>query len=803
MNYRNVSVKKTLCHGCTRRCGLVVYVDENGKPVKLEGDKEQPMSKGFFCARGRALVFEQPFHKDRLKRPLKRVGERGQGKWQPISWDQALDEIATKLKEIKEKYGAEAIACVLDTAIGLGFAGVRFMNLLGSPNRFTLGGQVCYGNGYKMDEVTYGVDTASDRANSMCTVVWGCNPAISKPEWFRYIKESIRKGGKVITVDPLCTECAKISNIWLQIRPGSDGAMMMAWLNIIINEDLYDRDFVEKWTNAPYLVRLDLNRLLRESDIVAGGDPEKFMAWDPSTEQPIACNREPMSNEQPSVKPPLTGEYVVTLADGKKVECKTVWQLLKERVAKYTPEKVAEITWVPADKIMEAARMYATTKPANFFGGLATDLLGPSANQCARARAILRAITGNLGVKGGEVILGPFPKVNSDTAEDKMPPEQMKKTLGADRFRIWTWESSQELFKYQKKVGYHFPSQWYGAHAPTVWRAILTGKPYPVKALIVVGSNPLVTGANTKLIYKALMKLDLLVTHDLYMTPTADLSDYVTPGTMDEIEQIRLHVGFAGTGWLEGHSIMSSDQAIKPPGEAWSDFRFWRELGVRMGQEWPWKTEEEYYDWQLEPLGYTFREFHNKVHFLVPQPEYKQYEKTGFGTPSGKVEIFSSHLRSKGYDPLPEYEEPPNSPVSTPKLAEEYPYIQATARLRGYYISQYRQLESIRKMRPDPLILINPETATKLGIKDGDWVWIESPLGKDRIKQRAKLVSSLHPRVVYPDPCWWFPEKSEPGALHGVWESNVNVIIDDALERCCPMIGSWNLNANLVKIYKA
>jgi anaerobic selenocysteine-containing dehydrogenase len=269
----------------------VVYLGENGRPVKLEGDKEQPMSKGFYCARGRALIFEQPFHKDRLRHPLKRVGKKGEGKWQRVTWDQALDEIAAKLKEIKEKYGAEAICLAGDTGVGQGSAARHFMKLLGSPNYFILGGQVCYGNSTLIDQVTYGTSAVCDRSNSMCTVLWGTNPAIAKPEFFRYIMESKRKGGKVITVDPLYTECARISDIWLQIRPGSDNAMMLAWLNVIINEELYDREFVEKWTNAPYLVRLDLNKILRESDVAAGGDPEKFMAWNPSKKRPVAFDR--------------------------------------------------------------------------------------------------------------------------------------------------------------------------------------------------------------------------------------------------------------------------------------------------------------------------------------------------------------------------------------------------------------------------------------------------------------------------------------------------------------------------------
>jgi anaerobic selenocysteine-containing dehydrogenase len=286
------------------------------------------------------------------------------------------------------------------------------------------------------------------------------------------------------------------------------------------------------------------------------------------------------------------------------------------------------------------------------------------------------------------------------------------------------------------------------------------------------------------------------------MTPTAELADYVTPAAMDDIENCRLYTGGPGSGWLEGHSLLSGEKAIEPPGEARSDFEFVRELGVRLGQNWPWRTDEEYYDWQLKPLGYTFKEFHEKVRWNVPEPTYKKYEKRGFGTPSGKVEIYSDFLQNLGYPPMPIYEEPPFSPFSTPDLWKEYPYIQGVMRLRYYYESCYRNLTSLRGKLPDPLIYMHPKTALENGLMEGDWVWIESPSTPYKIKQRVKLFEGLNPKVLYPDFGWWFPEKPAEKGLHGAWESNINMISDDQPENCCPMIGSWYINANLLRICK-
>jgi len=404
-------------------------------------------------------------------------------------------------------------------------------------------------------------------------------------------------------------------------------------------------------------------------------------------------------------------------------------------------------------------------------------------------------------VKGGDIFPGPYTKKRFESEieeNDQLSPEQKKKTLGTDIFRLLSWQSYEELWKYQQKAG--FPKPFAScftcyAHKPAVWRAMLTGEPYSVKAFIVVGANPLVGSTNAGLVFDALNSLDLLVVNEIFMTPTAELADYVLPATPMGMESPELFTVYDNATF-----VSSGDGALDTPGECWTDWKFCRELGVRMEQHWPWETIEEMYDWQLEPMGYTWKDFVDKVRWVVPSKEFKKYEKTGFGTPSGKVEIYSSHLEKLGYDPLPSYEEPPESPVSTPELAKEYPYIMAAARPPLFRNTAYQQLESIRKTRPDPLILMNPETATGLKVSDGDWVWVESTLGK-RIKQRVKVSDGMHPKVVFPDHSRWYPEM--PAPEHGVWESNINFIIDDDLEKFCdPTIGSWAFNGLLCKIYR-
>lgn len=798
-----LETKRTTCHGCTRRCGVLLTVD-HGKPVKVKGDPSQPLSRGFMCVRGRALAMELSQDPHRLTTPLKRVGKRGEGKWQPITWDQAFREIAEKLEKIIRESGPEAVGINLDSMIstGLAFTGNRFARLLGTPNVFTMGGQTCYGNSGQIEMLTYGHDTACDRANSRCTVIWGCNPAWSKPEFFRYIKESKANGGKVIAVDPYETETVKIADIWLQNRPGSSGALMLCWINIIISENLFDRDFVLNWTNAPNLIRTDTGKLLRERDLQSAGGEETFLVWDKTRMRPVAYDADNMRYREDNVHPALNGNFTVTLASGKKVACVTVWDKLAERVAPYTPRRVSTLSWVPVEKIVAAARMYATNRPGNFFPGFAMDVIGYNSNQCGRARSVLNAITGNLDVKGGQLFLdGPSTEVRNDPGP-MLDPEVYAKTLGADKFNMWSWEASQKMFKYQKRLGAKIPSPFYGAHSAVVWRSILGEGPYRLRALINVGANPMLSAGNTEIVEKALKALDLLVVQDIYMTPTADLADYVTPAATDDTESARLYTGGYCSGWLETQSYLSGEQAVTPPGEARTDFCFFAGLGRALGQSWPWANDEEYYSWQLAPLGYSsFDDFHKNVQWQIKPPQYERYKTRGFGTPSRKVELYSMILEDFGYDPLPNFAEPPHSPFRTPELYKEYPFILGAMRPRYFYQSGYHSLKGLKQRHPEPQVRIHPDAAASLEIGEGDWVAISSPSTTRKIRMKAHLDPAVHPGVAYPDYGWWDPDKPAQES-RGIWESSINVLTDDDPEHACPMIGGTFLNANLLRLEK-
>jgi anaerobic selenocysteine-containing dehydrogenase len=442
---------------------------------------------------------------------------------------------------------------------------------------------------------------------------------------------------------------------------------------------------------------------------------------------------------------------------------------------------------------------------------VATDQIGLNSGRVEQARLILRAITGNIDVPGGNVITGPSLELDGKRfvcdseleLTEKLPIEQRKKQIGYDRHKLMTWPAWEIMSShYQEQRGVSHPClHRLEVSTPLALRQIISGKPYPVKALITWASNPMMWAANTELVKTALThpNLEMHVVMEYWMTPTAQLADYVLPAA----------------SWLERplcatfedffDSVWGGERAISPIGERKEDYQFWRDLGLRLGQEeyWPWKDIEEVIQYRLAPLGIGYEEFVNKG-ALLSEKRYRKYETEGFATPTGKVELYSTVFEKLGYDPLPYFEETPESPVRTPELLKEYPLILTTgARFMPMFHSEHRQLGiGMREKHPDPLVHIHPETAKKFGIEKGDWVYIETKRG--RIIEKADITESMRPDVVDAEVSWWFPEKKgELPSLFGSFESNANLLTIDDPDGCDPLTGGWCNRGLLCKIYKA
>lgn len=727
--------KTTTVRGACPVCGVGCHAEvdiSNGRIVRVKGD---PKSASVTCVRfGVALDYHD--HPDRLNWPLKRSGGRGEGRWQRISWEEAIDEIAERLGSIRGKYGPEAVLALGGSPHAAGDPATwRWCNLWGTPNYFHLG-KNCGEAEFLTEWAVYGEITSLSlpRAGlTQCTILWGANPYESSGAGWRLFLNAKKNGMKLIVVDPRLTMSGREADLWLQLRPGTDGALAFGMLNVIITEGLYDREFVERWCLG--------------------------------------------------------------------------FEKLKGLVEQYPPQRVEAITWVPQAKLMEAARSYATSKPALLTWGVANCHLGKGTLSSVLGKCFLRAITGNLDVEGGNSF-GDVPEYTAFLDElhfDKLIDHPLRKrdNVSAD---IWPIASVKGLELFREAMGKIYPKGCGPAHymvypgPSSVWSAILEEKPYPIKAVFTQGTNTLCALANSKRIYQAFKSenLALHVAMDHFMTPTAQLADYVLPAT-DALERPDLD-----NLWGFSNAFSGRKGAVEPLYERRDDYQLWRDLGNKLGQEayWP-ATLEGWFDRLLEPAGVTFRELISRDDpRLVPQRRRKRYEVRGFATFSGKIELVPSILTRLGYEPLHGYEEPAWSPISSPRLAEEYPLILISGgRVRDYHHSALRQMERLRRRYPNPLLQIHPETAKRLGISEGDSVYIETPLGK--IRQEARLVEGIHQQVVHADGYWWFPE--QPGAdpcLFGVWDSNINSILPDDLEHS-DYAGDNNLRGLLCRVYRA
>jgi len=712
--------------GCHLGCGVLLYTDKDGKLVKVEGDESNPFNEGRLCVRCLTLP-EVVHHKDRLKYPMKRVGKRGEDKWERISWEEAYDTIEKKFNQIKAESGPESIIFSQGTGRDIAPYISRLAWSFGSPNwTYLLSGCACYVPRVSCLSATTGgfavVDASQahpDRYDNPeyefpeTLVIWGNNPVVSNSDGFfgHWVVDMMKRGTKLIVIDPRLTWLAAKADLWLQVRPGTDAALAIAMLNVIIQEGLYDKEFVDKWTYG--------------------------------------------------------------------------FEQLTERATQYPVDKASEITWIPQEKIEAAARMIGKSKPVAFQWGLAVDMTKESL-PAAQAIAALWEITGNVDVPGGMIFPPTLLLYAGGWGRYLKSDETEEKRIGLDRYPLYR---------------YGFPL----AQADAVVEALETGKPYPIRAAWIQTSNLLACcGMDPKRLEAGLQKCEFIVCVDLFSTPTTmALADIILPAaTYPERDGLRF-----GDGPQRGETINKVVQV----GEAKSDMQINMELGHRFNPEaWPWDNVQDMFSFMLKEnapdLQMSFQELREKAP-IYPPMEYRRYEKgmlrqdgeMGFNTPTGRVELYSTVFESAGLDPLPYFEEPTESPYSTPKLFKEYPLVLTTgARHWASFHSENRQVKTLRGIKKYPEIQIHPETAAELGVHDGDWVWVENSRG--RAKRIARLTPIMHQKVVCTDHAWWLPEKpGEAPNLYDMWDLNINQLIPFLPGRSG--FGS-NCKSLLCKVYK-
>lgn len=697
-------------------CGLKIY-EKDGKVVRVEGDENHPVTKGRLCVRCLTLK-DFMYHPDRIIHPMKRDPKyRGQSdKWERCSWDDALDVIKRNTDAVKEKYGPESIIALMGTGRQGSIAFIGAHRVVGTPNGcYPLSGFSCYGPrvsitidvlGCNYPEIDYagglpgGYDDPEYKVPELI-VQWGKEPVVSNPDGLfgHAIVDLMKRGAKLMTIDPRVTWTGSRADYQLQIRPGTDCALAMAMLNIIISEDLYDHEFVDKWCYG--------------------------------------------------------------------------FEELAERVTTMPAEKAAEICDIPVEQIYEAARAYANANPAAIAWGVAIDqtVNGAQTGHCILS---LMAICGNIDVPGGQLLVEVDPTRKGDPQQEadrvgwpNMPQELKDKQIGKEEFPFYCGGVNM-------------------AQADRTLDALETGKPYEIHEAWIGSCDTLTPtcSAQPKRWYNALKDLDFVFATDVWMSPNIQANaDVILPlaAFCEQDSVVATHYGGSA-------NYVGAMTKCVTTGEAMGEYELYRKLGFALnpkGWEGYEKSDREFIESSLmSAYNFDLDELREKV-VIQRKVMYRKYEcghlrldgKPGFNTSTGRVQLYSPLFQSIGEDPLPYYQEPPFSPISTPEVAKEYPLILTSgAREYGYFHSEGRQIQRLRQLCPDPLVEIHPADAEKYGISNGQEVKLSNQFGFCVMK--AKVVPTIKEGVVMAQHGWWFPEEEgDAPHLYGVWKANINSLV--------------------------
>lgn len=664
-------------HGETRHSTCVFCDGGCSVAVRNEGEiAVSPLDPAAPAICSKAHLWrEYRDHPDRITHPLKNVGTRTMPHWEPISWDQALDEIAFRLRAVIDAYGPEALA-VSEMPLNTGFGGItrRFMNHLGSPNYMT-SLLLCMGNSAQVHRATYGWFTSPDWDAADLIVYFGQNrgPELWPAEYLR-LKKALERGARLIEVDPRTTDTALLADEHLRIRYGTDAALLLSWINVIIEEDLYDRALVESST--------------------VGFDD------------------------------------------------------LAARAREYPPETVAGICGIDAEVIRRTARMYASAEAAIIPWGVVGDMQKNSTS-VLRCQCILRALCGFVNVS--ERVFGPSegPVSNTQLADyAALSSEQRAKQIGSDEYPLMSFKGMALFDEPSRAIGLDGAPDIMGcsctAHPASVFAAMRTELPYPVKAFFSVGNNTAMSYANQQGIIEALAAQELVVVFDHWMTPTAQLADYVLPG------DAWMERDVMGPAFDVAPAAVFNQGFCDAPGACKDWYFVIKGLADRMGigDAFPWADRYELYDYRLAPIGQTWAQASER-----PTVPARPLAMGAFLTPSGKVELKSSVLETLGCDPLPFYEDPSQPDVD----CAAYPLVVfAGARDTCSYNTNHHQMPALREREPEPEAYLNPADIERYGLSDGAWAVVSTAHGSVQLSARA---DARQPEGTLRVPHgWWKPE---------------------------------------------
>ncbi len=657
--------KITVCRLCSACCPVEVEISD-GK--LLSAKRITPFEKVIPCPK-LSNTSKIVYSKDRVLKPLLRKNLNDDFK--ESYWQEALDFIAEKIEKIKEKYSSESIALYRGMAADWGTPwdyAVRLLSAIGSPNAIG-NGSVCFVARNMAHTYTYGAITIPQVKDSKCIIVWGKNDRNTLPTIAEAIIYAKEKGAFLIVIDPTKTYFAEMADLWIQIKPGHDGLLALGIIKEIIENKLYDKEFVEKHCIG--------------------------------------------------------------------------FEALEKTVKSLNTSEITEKTGITEDKIKKLARIYATTKPACIIDGNGLDM-HINVFQTTRAIAILRALTGNLDIQGGDFIPQPIPLRNIQLKEKvSHVPSVMKDYPLFERFHP-TW----------------------GLHGQScLIDAILYEKPYPVRVLFVQSGNPAVTMMGSQRVREALKKLDCLVMIDMFKNKTSEFAHLILPAASC-FEKTQIN-----RAYVRNCFIMLQQKVIEPLGESKGDIDILIEIGKALGlkEYFPWNSSEEALNYQLEPTGITIDELKNNPNGIwYEKPRFKKYETEGFNTPSKKVEMYSERLAKANIEPIPFMKEFPKKLLSFEEQRENYPFIGISGkRVNCYTHTQFRHVEELRKIEKEPYVDIHLSDAELLNIKNEDFVRISTPNGY--VEMKARISDAVSKGVIRIAWGW--------GEISDKW--NLNSLTDD------------------------
>ncbi len=689
-----VTTVPTFCEMCFWKCSGIAHV-RDGRVWKFVGNPDDPLSRGRLCPRGTSAP-GAVYDPDRLRKPLLRVGERGKHKWQAVSWDEALGHVAKRMQKIAAQHGPESIAL-----ISHGFGGSFIKQALrgyGCINQVLPSFAQCKGAREVGWTITYGEGLGSpeplDLDNTNCLVLIGSH--LGENMHNTHVQEfadAVARGIPVIVVDPRYSVAASKAKHWLPIKPATDVALVLAWINVIVSENLYDREFVAKHGH-------------------------KF------------------------------DEFAAEIRDN-------------------TPEWAERETGISAETIRVTAREFASHRPRTIIHPGRRSVWNGDATQRSRAIALLNALMGNWGRRGG-IFMPTAMRVPGYPKPDFPKP---------GRPRV---DSPQ--------TGYPFADEFEGV-STSLRQATLSGKPYPVKGWFVYASDPLHVFPNQQETLRALDNLDLLVVIDTVPSDIAAYADVVLPESVFMERHDDLFAGFGRRGWVSLRQPVVKSPHDQKPGW-WIAKQLSEKLGT--GRFFPWRDIEEYLAARCKKAGLSYAELKKKGVVLGPKTAITVEDgyQLEFGTPSGKVEFYSDQLKAAGFDPVPKYTRHEEAPDGFFRLI--------TGRAPVHTFSRTQSNPYLAALMPENEVWVNTRIAQSLGIEHGKYVKLRNQDGIVSGRVRVKATERLRADCVYM--VWGFGH-TNPARRHAHGRG-ANVAQLTTRYQIDPIMGATSIHDNFVAFVK-